>query len=111
MQKEKKIYHYQLFAGVEHGFALRGDPEDPYQRKLINQRSSIPLLIVPLRLGEGTESTRDRRVVQLLALAMKTKKNISLPYIEHHIFIIMEHIGIQHLLPMTEHRMCNIKLP
>ncbi|KAH0372754.1 dienelactone hydrolase, partial [Aureobasidium melanogenum] len=31
MQKEKKIYHYQLFAGVEHGFALRGDPEDPYQ--------------------------------------------------------------------------------
>lgn len=37
MQKEKKIYHYQLFAGVEHGFALRGDPEDPYQRKPDNQ--------------------------------------------------------------------------
>ncbi|KAI8237964.1 hypothetical protein K4K57_002909 [Colletotrichum sp. SAR 10_99] len=29
---EKKIYHYQLFSGVEHGFALRGDPKDPYQR-------------------------------------------------------------------------------
>ncbi|KAG9511763.1 dienelactone hydrolase, partial [Aureobasidium melanogenum] len=32
MQKGKKIYHYQLFAGVEHGFALRGNPDDPYQR-------------------------------------------------------------------------------
>ncbi|KAK5630616.1 hypothetical protein RRF57_006331 [Xylaria bambusicola] len=31
LQEEKKIYNYQLFAGVEHGFALRGDPEDPYQ--------------------------------------------------------------------------------
>ncbi|KAI0975709.1 alpha/beta-hydrolase [Xylaria arbuscula] len=32
LQEEKKIYHYQLFSGVEHGFALRGDPNDPYQR-------------------------------------------------------------------------------
>ncbi|KAI0533544.1 Alpha/Beta hydrolase protein [Xylaria digitata] len=32
LQEEKKVYHYQLFAGVEHGFALRGDPNDPYQR-------------------------------------------------------------------------------
>ncbi|KAI1307073.1 hypothetical protein F5Y03DRAFT_383855 [Xylaria venustula] len=31
LQEEKKIYHYQLFSGVEHGFALRGDPNDPYQ--------------------------------------------------------------------------------
>ncbi|KAF4908661.1 Hydrolase tropI [Colletotrichum viniferum] len=31
LQSEKKIYHYQLFSGVEHGFALRGDPKDPYQ--------------------------------------------------------------------------------
>lgn len=34
MQKDKKIYHYQLFSGVEHGFALRGDPDDPYQSML-----------------------------------------------------------------------------
>lgn len=70
MQKEKKIYHYQLFAGVEHGFALRGDPEDPYQRKPNNQTTCVSLLIIPSRLGEGTESTRYRRVVRSLALAM-----------------------------------------
>ncbi|KAI0415515.1 Alpha/Beta hydrolase protein [Xylaria grammica] len=33
LQEEKKVYHHQLFSGVEHGFALRGDPDDPYQRK------------------------------------------------------------------------------
>jgi dienelactone hydrolase len=33
MQKGQKIFHYQLFSGVEHGFALRGDPEDAYQRR------------------------------------------------------------------------------
>ncbi|CEL04561.1 Putative Dienelactone hydrolase [Aspergillus calidoustus] len=33
LQQENKTYHYQLFSGVEHGFALRGDPGDPYQRK------------------------------------------------------------------------------
>ncbi len=33
LQEEKKVYQYQLFAGVEHGFALRGDPDDPYQRR------------------------------------------------------------------------------
>ncbi|KAI1747600.1 hypothetical protein F4782DRAFT_543407 [Xylaria castorea] len=34
LQDEKKVYHFQLFSGVEHGFALRGNPDDPYQRKL-----------------------------------------------------------------------------
>jgi dienelactone hydrolase len=32
LQERKKTYHYQLFSGVQHGFALRGDPNDPYQR-------------------------------------------------------------------------------
>lgn len=27
-----KKYHLQLFSGVEHGFALRGNPDDPYER-------------------------------------------------------------------------------
>lgn len=42
LQEEKKAYHYQLFAGVEHGFALRGDPNDPYQRKqtFVNHQES-----------------------------------------------------------------------
>ncbi|ETS73290.1 hypothetical protein PFICI_14895 [Pestalotiopsis fici W106-1] len=32
LKSESKKYHLQLFSGVEHGFALRGNPEDPYQR-------------------------------------------------------------------------------
>lgn len=28
----RKTYHLQLFAGVEHGFALRGDMSKPYER-------------------------------------------------------------------------------
>ncbi|OIW34270.1 alpha/beta-hydrolase [Coniochaeta ligniaria NRRL 30616] len=32
LQAEKKTWHLQLFSEVEHGFALRGDPNDPYQR-------------------------------------------------------------------------------
>ncbi|KAI0448773.1 hypothetical protein F5B21DRAFT_518683 [Xylaria acuta] len=34
LRNEKKVYHCQLFSGVEHGFALRGNPDDPYQRNL-----------------------------------------------------------------------------
>lgn len=33
LQKDKKRYHFQLFQGAAHGFAVRGDPADPYQRK------------------------------------------------------------------------------
>lgn len=32
LQTEKKAYQLQLFSGVEHGFALRGDLENPYER-------------------------------------------------------------------------------
>ncbi|KAM6529042.1 hypothetical protein FALCPG4_009994 [Fusarium falciforme] len=32
LQSNKKVFHYQVFSGVEHGFALRGDPKDLYQR-------------------------------------------------------------------------------
>lgn len=38
LQGEKKTWHLQLFSDVEHGFALRGDPDDPYQRKSIPVR-------------------------------------------------------------------------
>lgn len=34
LQAEKKPYQLQLFSGVEHGFALRGDLENPYERQL-----------------------------------------------------------------------------
>lgn len=33
LQREGKRYHVQLFSGVSHGFAVKGDPEDPYQSK------------------------------------------------------------------------------
>jgi hypothetical protein len=33
MIKEGKDYQVQLFHGVEHGFALRGDVENAYERK------------------------------------------------------------------------------
>lgn len=33
LQEDKKTYQLQLFAGVQHGFALRGDQNDPYQRE------------------------------------------------------------------------------
>ena len=32
LREAKKPYHVQLFSGVEHGFALRCDLNDPYQR-------------------------------------------------------------------------------
>lgn len=31
--EDKKDYALQLFAKVEHGFALRGNQNDPYERK------------------------------------------------------------------------------
>ena len=33
LQRENQVYQYQLFSGVEHGFALRGNMNDPYERK------------------------------------------------------------------------------
>ncbi|KAI1492806.1 alpha/beta-hydrolase [Biscogniauxia mediterranea] len=32
LTENKKQYHLQLFSGVEHGFALRGDMNNPYER-------------------------------------------------------------------------------
>ncbi|KAK1992336.1 alpha/beta-hydrolase [Colletotrichum falcatum] len=32
LQREGKVYQLQLFQGVGHGFAVKGDPSDPYQR-------------------------------------------------------------------------------
>ncbi|PVH97436.1 alpha/beta-hydrolase [Periconia macrospinosa] len=32
LREGNKIFHHQVFSNAEHGFALRGDPKDPYQR-------------------------------------------------------------------------------
>ncbi|KAL8377859.1 hypothetical protein RB595_008511 [Gaeumannomyces hyphopodioides] len=37
LQEGKKTFQHQVFSGVEHGFALRGDPDDPYQRYVKEQ--------------------------------------------------------------------------
>ena len=36
MQVENKMFQTQLFKGVEHGFALRGNQNDPYERMSIS---------------------------------------------------------------------------
>ncbi|KAI8946142.1 hypothetical protein F4801DRAFT_593576 [Xylaria longipes] len=51
LQEEKKVYHLQLFSGVEHGFALRGNPDDPYQRKL---HLTLGLAMAPQRALDFT---------------------------------------------------------
>jgi len=39
LRAEKKKYQLQLFTGVEHGFALRGNMDEPHERELQNIRS------------------------------------------------------------------------
>lgn len=38
MDEDGKTYHLQLFSGVQHGFALRGDMNKPYER-WVNEQS------------------------------------------------------------------------
>ena len=37
----KKSYHIQLFSGVEHGWAVRGNPEVENERKYFNYQPRI----------------------------------------------------------------------
>jgi hypothetical protein len=36
LQEVKVPYQVQLFSGVEHGFALRGNMDNPYERELLS---------------------------------------------------------------------------
>ena len=48
LRDRKAIYHYQEFSGVEHGFALRGDEDDPYQREFAcSSQFSLNMLNIP----------------------------------------------------------------
>lgn len=66
---DKKKYHVQLFSGVEHGFALRGKQDDPYESKWTqkskpsNKLLALLMWLMLLRMGEGTKSSRYRRLV------------------------------------------------
>lgn len=44
LQSDKKDYQLQLFSGVEHGFALRGNMDNPYEREFTNPH--FPLVFV-----------------------------------------------------------------
>jgi hypothetical protein len=50
MQAEKKQFQVQLFQGVEHGFALRGNPNDPYEREYC---SLLPAVSIKADVREG----------------------------------------------------------
>lgn len=40
LRQDKKTYNVQLFSGVEHGFALRGNMENPYEREFVHTRGA-----------------------------------------------------------------------
>lgn len=43
----KANYHFQVFAGVAHGFAVRGDPEVDQTRKCVVLPASSPSIHIP----------------------------------------------------------------
>ncbi|KAH8816644.1 hypothetical protein F5884DRAFT_662720 [Xylogone sp. PMI_703] len=63
LQSEKKTYQVQLFSGVEHGFALRGNMDDPYERN--HHWSYIPVCCTTWRCnGNCIWRTRNMLPVQ-----------------------------------------------
>jgi hypothetical protein len=44
LQSEKKTYQLQLFSGVEHGFALRGNMNNAHERKFAAKKIKEKLL-------------------------------------------------------------------
>lgn len=72
LEHGKKDYHLQLFSGVEHGFALRGNVENPYERKyhLAPRHAQLLALSGPVRLGEGAEPSGTCSMVRLLAISI-----------------------------------------
>lgn len=71
LQSQKKTYHLQLFSGVEHGFALRGDMDNPYEREQVNHSFyGSSELIKETRLCEGAVFEGYNSVVRLLAFAV-----------------------------------------
>lgn len=69
MNAGNKIYHLQLFSGVEHGFALRGKMDNAYERSYHCLKRWSPLEIkyskanIPGRLGQRTEFEGHYRLV------------------------------------------------
>lgn len=76
LQSEHKKYHLQLFSGVEHGFALRGDMKNPYEREYKIPWNAYDCHIPRStklkfqRIREGAEFARHRPVVWLLVIAV-----------------------------------------
>lgn len=42
LEAGQKTYQLQLFSGVSHGFALRGNMKNPYERELLFLAINVP---------------------------------------------------------------------
>lgn len=63
----KATYHVQLFSGVEHGFAVRGDPEIENDRTLslsVSMLQAIWTHIGLCRVGDGRIRTWNCELVE-----------------------------------------------
>lgn len=72
LRAEKKKYQLQLFTGVEHGFALRGNMDDPHERELQNI-GSVPVVQVSanvIRICERAEFEGYCRMVRFVDFAV-----------------------------------------
>ena len=72
LRAEKKKYQLQLFTGVEHGFALRGNMDEPHERELQNIRS-VPVAqdsANGIRICERAEFERYRCMVRFVDFAV-----------------------------------------
>jgi dienelactone hydrolase len=62
LERDNKVYHEQLFYGVSHGFAVKGDPSDPYQR---TSRFSCPRTCGAISDGVHSQAGARNRVFRL----------------------------------------------
>lgn len=58
LREAKKPYHLQLFSGVEHGFALRCDLNDPYARWCKEESAEGIARYFDLQLGVFDEKSK-----------------------------------------------------
>lgn len=57
MQAEKKVFQVQIFQGVEHGFALRGNVENGYERELASTAEDSEVLAANVTIGYTKEQS------------------------------------------------------
>jgi hypothetical protein len=48
LRNNKKHYQLQLFSGVQHGFALKGNVDVPYERKYLRRNRKLVFMLTSL---------------------------------------------------------------